>query len=380
MGAYAWGPLAPFLQESLNLTHAQIGLITSALYIVAAVAGTPAGFMADRFGTRLGLLACLGVMGTGIATIGLFNSYLPLILLAAFAGIGYGIFTPVAAKSLALWFEPRLRATAMGIRHSGVTIGGAIGGILIPFLAISYGWRMSLVIVGAIMFIPLFVSLLLYREHPKEALAFSSSGSKGKSGFKEIFSYPSLVLLFITGMFLCFGQGIVGAFFVLYLKEKVLLPVVLAGACFMTMMIAGAVSRIGWGVISDRLFKGRRKEVLIIIAVLGVLGSLGSAFLYEGVPQWVPFLIAVALGMTYLGFQGVMVAFITEISGPTMAGRATGVGTTIVWIGMTLGPIIFGLIADSIGYFWGWVLLAGVTGITILLFSLLREKQIAKTF
>jgi MFS family permease len=82
--------------------------------------------------------------------------------------------------------------------------------------------------------------------------------------------------------------------------------------------------------------------------------------------------------MTYLGFQGLLVAFIAEISGPTMAGRATGLGTTIAWIGIILGPIIFGLIADSIGYFWGWILLAGTTGIAILLLSLLREKESGK--
>ncbi len=387
MGAYAWGPLAPFLQDSLNLSLTEIGLITAALYMASVVVSIPAGFTVDRFGSRVNLLICLGVMGVAMMLMGLVNSYALLIAFTAFAGIGYGMINPVAAKGITQWFSTRLRATAMGIRQAGVTIGGAIGGVLLTVLAQAYDWHVAVMVVGAVMLVMVVVSFIFYKESFAKVPAATPTTSNSQSqippqqklGFRSLVTERNLLLIAVIFMLLAMGQSSVGAFLVLYLNNEVVsFPVVLAGTCFTTAMIAGGVGRVGWGVVSDRLLGGKRKEVLLITCVIAICGSVGAAFLTEGVPQWLPFLVAIILGISYLGFQGVGVAFIVEISGPAMAGKATGLVVTVAWIGIVLGAPIFGAIAGNVGYFWGWIMLAATSGIAALLCLFLKEETLIK--
>jgi len=38
-------------------------------------------------------------------------------------GIGYGMINQISTKGIMLWFSSRLRATAMGIKQTGVILG-----------------------------------------------------------------------------------------------------------------------------------------------------------------------------------------------------------------------------------------------------------------
>jgi len=52
VGAYAWGPLAPFLSKELGLTNTQIGSLTSVLYLTSVVIATPFGFFGRPVGGK----------------------------------------------------------------------------------------------------------------------------------------------------------------------------------------------------------------------------------------------------------------------------------------------------------------------------------------
>jgi len=125
IGAYAWGPLAPFLRETFDISRSQIGQITSALYIAAALTGLPSGLMVDRWGARKLLLASLTLMMISFFWIGLSNRFMGIVVFAAIAGLGYGVLNQVSTKGIMFWFSPRDRATAMGIKQTGVTVGAA---------------------------------------------------------------------------------------------------------------------------------------------------------------------------------------------------------------------------------------------------------------
>src|SRR5688500_18794608 len=51
-GNQAVSPLAPFLQEDLQLSKSQIGLIITAFFSGAVLMLTPAGWVSDRLGVR----------------------------------------------------------------------------------------------------------------------------------------------------------------------------------------------------------------------------------------------------------------------------------------------------------------------------------------
>lgn len=69
MGAYAWGPLAPFLRLEFGISRVQVGFIVSALYLASVFVGVPAGMMTDRVGARRMLVFSLLLMGGALGAI-----------------------------------------------------------------------------------------------------------------------------------------------------------------------------------------------------------------------------------------------------------------------------------------------------------------------
>src|SRR3984885_6030567 len=80
-----------------------------------------------------------------------------------------GVF-PASLKAAAEWFPKKDRALAAGIFNSGTSIGAIITPLIVPPIALYWGWRWAFVVTGALGFLWLVFWLLLYRkpgEHPR---------------------------------------------------------------------------------------------------------------------------------------------------------------------------------------------------------------------
>jgi sugar phosphate permease len=364
MGAYIWGPLAPVLRDEFNLSRAQIGTITSALYFASVIIAIPSGIAVDKLGDRIMLIISLIIMGIPFAIMALAKSYLFFIVFAAVGGLGYGVINQVSTKGIMYWFSARFRATAMGIKQTGVTLGGAIVAVLLPVLTVAYSWRLGVLVIGILMLVMAFLSLIFYKERPVlPAEGASNVAPTSKKGQKEgsllkVMSNPVLLILCLITPLMAFGQTGIASFLVLYLEEDLNFSVGLAGGCLTVAMVAGTVGRIGWGIISDRLFAGDRIIPLIILSVIAFIGALGTAFLSKGSPVWLPFFWSILMGGTFIGWNAVLITLAAELAGKELAGSIMGILITIAWIGIIIGPPVFGYIADSFGYYWSWLLIA----------------------
>lgn len=364
MGAYIWGPLAPVLRDEFNLSRAQIGTITSALYFASVIIAIPSGIAVDKLGDRIMLIISLIIMGIPFAIMALAKSYLFFIVFAAVGGLGYGVINQVSTKGIMYWFSARFRATAMGIKQTGVTLGGAIVAVLLPVLTVAYSWRLGVLVIGILMLVMAFLSLIFYKERPVlPAEGASNVAPTSKKGQKEgsllkVMSNPVLLILCLITPLMAFGQTGIASFLMLYLEEDLNFSVGLAGGCLTVAMVAGTVGRIGWGIISDRLFAGDRIIPLIILSVIAFIGALGTAFLSKGSPVWLPFFWSILLGGTFIGWNAVLITLAAELAGKELAGSIMGILITIAWIGIIIGPPVFGYIADSFGYYWSWLLIA----------------------
>ena len=361
MGAYIWGPLAPELRDSFNLSRAQIGSITSALYFTSVIIAIPSGFAVDKLGARAVLIFSLVIMGIPFTLMVFSKNYMYFMILAAVSGIGYGMINQISTKGIMYWFSSKLRATAMGIKQTGVTLGGAVIAVLLPILSIIYDWRLGVLVVGLLMFVAACASLIFYREKPGITL---SDGTKvvseptrkvEKGALIKVLKNPVLLILCTLTPLLAMGQICIASFLMLYLEEDLSFSVGLAGACLTVTMIAGTVGRIGWGVLSDRIFSGDRIKPTIILSFIAFIGAFGMAFLTKSSPVWIAFLLAILMGVTFIGWNAVLITLAAELAGQELAGSIMGILITIAWTGIIVGPPIFGFIADNSGYFWGWL-------------------------
>ena len=378
MGAYAWGPLGPYLKESLMLTPMQIGSLTSTIYLSSVICSIPAGISVDRWGVRLNLFICMMLMGIAMIVASFINNYLGLIILLVFAGASYGMINPLASKGLAVWFDIRLRATAFGIRQMGVTAGGAVAGLLLIYLAQLKNWNFAVLVVGLLALVAGFLGVIFYKEPPDESIPESASKkiSPQQMGLIDLIKNRNLLLICLIMSFLALGQSSIAAFLVLYLKEHLGFPAITAGFFLTVAMISGGAGRVFWGMVSDKIFNGRRLPVMKIVCVIATISALAACFWAPHLSSSLFILIVVFLGLSFLGFQGVASVLLVEVCGHALAGRATGLGVTIAWMGMVLGPVIYGAIV-SLGYSFAWLFVSISSFVSILLCQAIHESYIS---
>jgi MFS transporter, ACS family, aldohexuronate transporter len=91
-------------------------------------------------------------------------------LARAVLGVAEAVHTPAAIKAVAVWFpEPTERSKAIGILGSAANIGAIATPVLIPILALAFGWRAAFIITGAAGF--LWVAAWLLVRPPPEIQA-----------------------------------------------------------------------------------------------------------------------------------------------------------------------------------------------------------------
>src|SRR5215813_12873618 len=139
---------------------------------------------------------------------------------------------------------------------------------------------------------------------------------------------------------------------------------------------AGAmVGRVGWGIVSDRLFGGRRKIVLILIGLLSATSIMALGFLGAN--------HRCICYYRFFFWRACAWSAIKEyptrslLAGKAKTGSVLGMMITINAAFATLGTPLFGYIVDQTGsYPIAWMLLATALGVGVLgLATLLTEPR-----
>lgn len=370
---YGINTLAPFYQPDLDLSRAQIGLFFTAFYTGMGLFSTFAGQMADRLGVGATVLAGHIFLGIWTAAAALAPSFSWAFGSFLVAGIGYSFLNPASTKGVMMWFDRSERATAMGIKQTGVPAGGVVAALLCPVLVLLAGWRWTLACLGIVNLFGGVGFWLLWREPPEEkAQASEESETQIVEGS---FRKREILAASVATLSLLIAQMCLITYVPLYLKDVMGFSPYWASQALSVAQSGAMVGRIGWGVASDRVFGGKRKVVLQWIGGL----SIGLALILSVYPStWSPvFLLLVIFlsGLCMVGYQGVSYALISELGGQARAGYALGLMVTVNSLGVIFGTPLFGYIVDSTGsYATAWQALAAVVLAGMLAFVFLVKE------
>ena len=353
----AVAPLAPLLLQDLHLSRAQVGLFLPAIYLGGVLMSLPAGWLTDRVGARITLAAGQCLTGVMIALAAWAGS-LPLMLALLFlAGLGWAVVNPATGRAILDRFPARERGLAMGVKQTGLTLGGVAGALTLPALALAQGWRVALTVAAAASLVAGATVLIWLRP----GVAHRAAAGEDRPRLAEMGPFlahrPFLVLLG-CGLALSVAQSSVLAYMALYARDALGMSVVAAGVLLALAQAGGTGGRLGWGVVSDRLFGGRRRPGIIINAGIG--GTIYLVFA-SGLPLPGPAaaMLAVVAGIGAFGGVGLYFALAAEVGGRRFAGLRTGVAGACAWSGVLVGPPLFGLLLQATGsYRWPWLALA----------------------
>jgi ACS family hexuronate transporter-like MFS transporter len=174
--------LAPLITVQFHLSHTDLAKILGAFQISYALTWLLGGIFLDIVGTRVGLAFAVIFWSIVNMLTGFAGSVFSFMVLRFLLGIGEGFNWPGASKAVAEWFPSEERSVAVAIFDSGSSVGGAIAALIIPLIAIRFGWHAAFMFSGLIGFLWLAMWLHVYYpllQHPRvsvEEIAYIQRG------------------------------------------------------------------------------------------------------------------------------------------------------------------------------------------------------------
>jgi predicted MFS family arabinose efflux permease len=272
-----------------------------------------------------------------------------LVLAPLVIGAGYGPITPASSQVLARTAPPSRMALTFSIKQTGVPAGAALGGAILPALALALGWRWTLVAVAAC---GIFVAIGAQRIRSD----LDRGRNRARPGFalagifapvKRIFADPLLAELTIVSFFYAAMQVSLTSFLVVYLTEAQGRSLVAAGFALTVATIGGVAGRVLWGIVADHYVAPR-----VLLGLLGIAAgalSLSTAAYPLGGPAAPLLALCAAFGATAIGWNGVQLAELARRAPAGEAAAITGAAGFIGFSGVVLGPPTFGLLASLTG-------------------------------
>jgi ACS family hexuronate transporter-like MFS transporter len=366
--------IASLIRADLGLTLAQAGSFLSSYYIGPSLVSLPAGTLADRWGVKRMLVLGQVVIAVGLLAASTADSFAALTVLMIAAGFGYGMLNPTSTKAVMAWAPPAHRATLVGFKQVGLPFGGMLGAALLPALALVLGWRAAVVVAAGLIGLGALAALAFYHDPPDAARVAAGPGTRGALAF--VLTSRDLWLMSLATAVFAAVQTVWMSFLVLYLESAGRLSLLTASRCLALAQLGGMTGRVLFGMLSDRLFGGRRRLPLLLAGAGSLLCTLAIAATGSGASiAWLAPL-AFVFGVVGIGWNGVQHTWMAELAGPRAAGTAVGLGLGISSAGVTLGPLCFGYLVQATGGYRGpWIVLAVSMGAALALLTLVRDRR-----
>lgn len=159
--------LKPLLDEQLHWSNEQFGFINSAFQGAYGIGLLAFGWFVDQYGCKVGYAVSIvawslsAIAHAAVGSVGGFvNARLAL-------GLSEGGNFPSAIKAIALWFPNSERALATSIFNSGTNVGPILAPMLVPAIALNWGWHWTFILAGLAGFVWLAFWVPLYRDLPQ---------------------------------------------------------------------------------------------------------------------------------------------------------------------------------------------------------------------
>lgn len=360
MAVFSPPVFAPAAHGDIGFPASWVGIVTSITFAAATFGALFSGGVIARHGalriSQVSLLLC----GGGIALIASANAWL-VALGALVLGLGYGPVTPSSSAILADRTPERIRGFIFSLKQTGVPIGGALAGAIIPALIVLAGWKIAAVSVG-LACLALAVAIQPYRAAVDFAQHFDRPVKPASllEPLRIVLGHPRLrEMAFASGSYSGM-QACLSTFLVVYLSQRIGLSIAAAGAALATAMTAGIIGRILWGIVADNWVKPRT-----LLGILGVVMSAGAALTAALTATWplaAVFVVSFIYGGTAIGWNGVYLSEVARIAPAGRAGAATGASLAMTYAGVVFQPMLFwGIVAASGSYAAAFIAAACLT-------------------
>ncbi|NKB57263.1 MAG: MFS transporter [Alphaproteobacteria bacterium] len=373
LGAHAIGTmhsvsvlaLAPVMRPELGLNFAEFGLLMTA-YSAGQVSGSiPAGAFVERVGVGWALVGACVILTIGAALLTQAEGLTVALLALLTIGWGYSITNPATARGVLEWFPPNRRATAIGLKQTGVPVGGVLAaGTLAISAFLSWQTIIWLIAVATLCNAAICFTIA---ERPKRRSGASAGPLAGIVKVARDRNFGILVLA--SGLFNV-GQYNFFTYLTSFMREAAQASQEIASLTLGLAQAVSAIGRIGWGAMSDMVFKGRRKNLAASVCMAAAIFFVGMAVAGWMAEAMIGIVVAVLLGLTIASYASLMQTMAVEAVPAEHSGSSIGYISIGTATGAMLGPPLFGAVIDATGRFAdGWLMTGAIVASGVLLFA-----------
>jgi sugar phosphate permease len=298
--------MGDLLAKEFTLDPAELGLLGGILLYCYGIVQLPSGVLADNFGPRRTILLSLGFSTLGSAVFALAPGYGTALLGRILIGTGIGFIYLSIIKILGAWYKETEFGTILGMLMSLGMLGTLLATSPLAFSVRAMGWRNSYLLAagltaGMIMLVGLWVrdtphsreerAFAVPEETPDTVKNMRSQLSGVLNSIWMLMRNRDYVLLLIFVLAGSSQAGFQTLWAGPFLSRSYGYTLVEVGNVLLWYSIGGVCGAPLWGYLSDRLFKSRKK-VLMLTTIIVTLLWFVPAFMPLSIPKWaVPLLL-----------------------------------------------------------------------------------------
>jgi MFS family permease len=345
--------------NEMKISFTQVGLIAGMFIAGYGIAHIPAGWFAERYGMRTGMIFGVVVQTVGTAVTAWAPTYELILVGRLIGGIGAAVTMGSSVGLVAAWFRGKELATANGvIQGVGFTVAAASGLYGWSLVIEPLGWRQGLMVASGVGVATLVFLLAFFPTPPKESAEVLDGHHLDQHSLRRIFGNRTLWIMGIALL------GAYGSYFSAanllgqYAQDRLKLEASAGDAIGAILFLGGIVGGLVGGWLTDKVL-GRMPTFLVACFAEGLMFFL--------IPHLNLFGLQIAAAVVGVGL---IVAFVPWVSIPgdsdsglTLSDVPTAIGLmlTIVAIGGAVIPPLFSKIATEWGFDAAWQFQGAIT-------------------
>jgi len=331
-------PVLPVFARSFGVGNTEVGAVISAFALMRLISSPFCGWLIKIFSERIIMATGIFIVAISSGLAGISRSYLQLLALRGVGGIGSAMFTVSAFTLLLTSVEAGVRGRAAGFFQAGFLIGGitgpAVGGVLaaISLTAPFFFYAGTLVIAGT-------VGLLLLRRRSAEPTETVEPVS-----FRAVVGDARYQAACVTNLAQGWTSfGVRSSLVPVLVVELLHRPASWTGIAFACAAVVQTIAVGPAGRFTDTV--GRRPAM--------ILGGTVAAASIMAVPLapniWLLIVVLCVYGVAS-AFLGTAPAAAVGDAAGSRSGTAVAVFSMCADIGAIIGPLVAGLLADTLSY------------------------------
>lgn len=345
--------MMPAVARDLDIDPKLVGIFTAITYAIAAAVALGSAGPIMRWGA---VRVCQGALLMAALGLALNASAAVVATVAAVAliGVAQGPINPASAHILTQRVPREWFSFVFSLKQTGVPIGFALAGLLLPLLLDRLGWRGATLVAAAAM-AAWAVALEFLRSDLDASIPRTSAPPGIWRSIRFVLTHAQLRVLGWSALIYVIAQHTYTFYLVTYLYQHAGLTIAGAGFLLFVAQMAGTAVRLVLGGMGDRF---PRMWLLGWVGVAISGGAVATGALAADSPYWLMALVVVSYGAVVISWNGVSIAEFANLSPPGEAAAVASVQTALAFSGAVVGPPLFGLIALLASYRWAFFTVA----------------------